>query len=136
MEIRASELRIGNLIYENGEVKRFTPGMLFSMFNTEVLSKEGFDDRIKPIPLSEEWLLKFGMRLYDGFSNTRFVCVVKHKYDTSLITFSPNEGIVRFSNGQQKGSTLIPHIKYVHQFQNLYHAFTGKELTIKEYEKN
>ena len=88
--------------------------------------------KVEPIPITEEWLVKFDMQLYDGFSSTRFLNVVKHEYDTCKITYNPKEELLRFSNGQQKGVTLIPHVKYVHQLQNLFFALTGEELTIKE----
>ena len=155
--MKENELRIGNYVTidnnENWEEIKHIPMVVISikykeegnysisvdMAFEEDLFYNGFSQYerfIEPIPLTEEWLVKFGMKLYDGFSEKRVIYIEKHKYDTSLITYSQKEGIVRFSNGEQKGSTLIPHIKHVHQLQNLYHSLTGKELTIKENEKS
>jgi hypothetical protein len=122
--MKASELRIGNLVYKNGIATEITVGTMLDILR--------YTTPFEPIPLTEEWLLKFGMELTDGFSNSRILKIQKHEYDCSNITFNPNEGLLRLSNGEQKGTTLIPHIKYVHQLQNLYFALTGEELTIKE----
>ena len=125
--MKASALRIGNWV-SNGD----------SSPAVQIRDGEDIDDHIDhdcyfPIPLTDDWLVKFGMTLYDGFSSTRFIYVNKHKYDTSIITYSPKEGMIRFSNGNSKGNSLIPHIKHVHQLQNLYFALTGEELEIKDY---
>jgi hypothetical protein len=85
---------------------------------------------IKPIKLTEQWLINANMKLVGKFSNQRYLRVKKHKFDISQITFSPVERLVRLESGY-KESILIPHIKYVHQLQNLYFALMGKELKIK-----
>jgi len=67
---------------------------------------------IKPIPLTEEWLLKFGfvkdkLTNYDWYKGDFEICLPSYfKYKESH----------------------IHNIKHVHQLQNLYHALTGKEL--------
>lgn len=133
--MKASEVRIGNLVRNNlnGEILK-TCDVLCDGINTDKIEglNYGF---IEPIPLTEEWLLKFGFQLRDGFSNTFKLNVEKHQYDCSEITYSEKEGLLRFSNGKEKGTTLIPHIKYVHQLQNLYFALTGEELSIKQQEQ-
>lgn len=130
--MKASELRIGNYlngkqgpvavseIRENNRVKIHDNASSFTVGTC-----------LPFIPLTEEWLLKFGFHLRDGFSNTFQLNVEKHQYVCSEITYSEKEGLLRFSNGQVKGATLIPHIKYVHQLQNLYFALTGEELTLE-----
>ena len=147
--MKANELRIGNLIkgiyhdYDDGideEIENETICKVVTLdvsgsgdYPIYVYSDEDIEhfSEFKPIPLTEEWLLKFGFYLRDGFSNTFKLNVEKHQYDCSEITYSEKEGLFRFSNGQQKGTTLIPHIKYVHQLQNLYFALIGEELTLK-----
>ena len=119
--IKENELRLGNYIIEDGRETEFN-GDFYHWCS----------DIMKPIPLTEEWLIKFGMDYTDGFSNSRKLYVKKHKHDTSNITYSEKEGVLRLTNGNPKGSMLIPHIKYVHQLQNLYFSLTGEELTIKE----
>ena len=77
----------------------------------------------EPIPLTEEWLVKFGFEEIDGFltldlgsfSGARFI----FWYGDVLNLFCKSDMM------------LSKQIKYVHQLQNLYFALTGEELTIK-----
>lgn len=77
-----------------------------------------------PIPLTEEWLVKF------GFSN-------KGGKEYQINTGDQSHLIIElydysFSVGYAYESSGTPHkIQYVHQLQNLYFALTGEELTIK-----
>ena len=95
--MNARELRIGNLVYEDD--------------NNVVLEIDEWDltniGTIKPIPLTEEWLVKLKM---------------EH-----------NESLTK-GNGTYWFTLITPHtpITYVHQLQNLYFALTGEELKIKK----
>lgn len=132
--MKASELRIGNFLnYKNTD----------DLAIVEIIHGKHFDCRdeygiftpngnYEPIPLTEEWLINFGMEYTDGFSSSRRLYFNTHEYDLSQVTYNEKEGLLRFSNGHPKGTSLIPHIKYVHQLQNLYFALTGEELTIKD----
>lgn len=131
--MKAEELRLGNLVSNinprhNDSI--LTIESIGDNHEVNVFYRKYLLSELEPIPLTEEWLFKFGFYLRDGFSNTFKLNVEKHQYDCSEITYSEKEGLFRFSNGQQKGTTLIPHIKYVHQLQNLYFALTGEELTL------
>jgi len=76
-----------------------------------------FLENIEPIPLTEEWLLKFGFEIKQGrFGNEYWGKI-------NLYT-SSDKKIVFCFDGYLKG------IKYVHQLQNLYFALTGNELTL------
>ena len=108
--MKASELRIGNLLEnflgQEFEVNHETLRMLSvggsgSEFNLP-----------KPIPLTEEWLLKFG--LHGNHSSPVRVGLVDDDFVLQQFT-------VMFMNAYIK-------VKYVHQLQNLYHALTGEEL--------
>jgi hypothetical protein len=122
--MKANELRIGNYVQLEGLKK---PIQVSIIDTTETSTKT----KAKPIPVTEEWLLKFDMVLTDGFSNSRKLYLNNYENDISKITYSHKEGLLRLSNGDTKGTLLIPHIKYVHQLQNLYFALTGEELTFK-----
>ena len=131
--MKTSELRLGNLVQYGGvtaKVSHIEKSFFYCESELIYFTKDG-ERGAKPIPLTDEWLLKFGFHLRDGFSNIFRLNVEKHQYDCSEITYSEKEGLLRFSNGQGKGATLIPHIKHVHQLQNLYFALTGEELTLK-----
>lgn len=80
------------------------------------------DDIFDPIPLTEEWLLKFGFENIGGYlwncrelGENRFI---NNPY-----------GITHF---EIKGHYEKKHIQYVHQLQNLYWCLCGKELTIEK----
>ena len=123
--MKANELRIGNYVYDTlGKVNKI------DLEAITYIVKEPHN-QVKPIPLTEEWLLKFDMEFTDGFSSSRKLYLNNYENDISKITYSPKEGLLRLSNGDTKGTILIPHVKYVHQLQNLYFALTGKELIIK-----
>lgn len=77
---------------------------------------------VKPIPLTEEWLLKFGF---------------KNHLDTIWIHWSKESGLFQISTRLPQGSYglwingTMGCFEYVHQLQNLFFALTGEELTIK-----
>jgi hypothetical protein len=87
-----------------------------------------FDKFIKPIQLTEEWLLKFGfLRHHLDYSNG--VIYIKNVPGTNEFEWGvfPNE----LGSGIQVKNRIK--LKYVHQLQNLHFALTGKEL---EYENS
>jgi hypothetical protein len=126
--MEAKELRIGNYCKEithskNGVVK---------------VSKRHFEDiednqiDLFPIPLTEEWLLKF------GFSKN----INKSQIDGIEMTLSIDDNKTIFSScGKLDGGLVVlclcagnyfsNNLTYVHQLQNLYFALTNEELTIK-----
>ena len=78
----------------------------------------------EPIPLTEEWLLKFGFEKSGGglylTYETFEMYYINGVLGLSARVSDPNEGYIDTK------------IKYVHQLQNLHFALTGEELTIKE----
>jgi hypothetical protein len=133
--MKANELRIGNWVKFEGNFYQINS---INDNDTVELMGDGYWHLpgryhiryIKPIKITEQWLINANMKLVGKFSNQRYLRVKKHKFDISQITFSPVERLVRLESGY-KESILIPHIKYVHQLQNLYFALMGKELKIK-----
>jgi hypothetical protein len=131
--MKTNELRIGNWVQWNIESGPEN-ALVSAISKDEIFFKCGDSDiveRISGILLTEEWLLKFDMELTDGFSSSRKLYLNNYEYDISKITYSPKEGLLRLLNGDTKGTMLIPHIKYVHQLQNIYFALAGEELTFK-----
>lgn len=103
--MKANELRTGNYVYDTlGKV------------NTYIVKEP--HNQVKPIPLTEEWLLKFGFER-SGLYNVKDEVYVYDEYGLTDTGFE-----YRFNYTQIK-------LKYVHQLQNLYFALTGKELTFK-----
>ena len=84
------------------------------------------DDMFEPIPLTEEWLLKFGFE--------------KRKKLLGLLVFSKSGFDLHFVNGKWEfyvmgSSCILTEIEYVHQLQSIYFALKGealeKELNLK-----
>jgi hypothetical protein len=125
MELQNNELRIGNLfILPNGDIGKIS----YHEIRLMVVAIEKPD--YQPIPLTEEWLLKFGfekrttvlhsVQYFIGFNP------ITHDWMFDILWLVGHE-YPFYRNGHFA-------IKYVHQLQNLYFALTGEELTIKENE--
>lgn len=106
----ANELRIGNWVRLKYHDHKFQVEAEFI-----VSVKKGFE-LCQPIPLTEDWLLKFGFEHDDPNSFWR-----KDGFFFDLYHL-PLDNII------EHDSKVIAHVKYVHQLQNLYYALTGKEL--------
>jgi hypothetical protein len=112
--MKAQELRIGNYLKKDVVVKIDAR----SIFDIWEETKE-----YQPILLTEEWLLRLGFELlYSNLPN-------QYMYGKDLI---------RAMCDKRKGFNEIfvidtPHIKYVHQLQNLHFALTGEELIYDEW---
>lgn len=113
--MKATELRIGNLYDHNGEYKTVTADVILEVWVAE-------RNWVKPISLTEEWLLKFGST--GTYGNWQYTLPV------GAITFHFRRNIEWYS--ELGGIYLGSKIKYVHQLQNLYFALTGEELKTKE----
>ncbi len=116
--MKASELRIGNFYDHNGFVNEVHPNTIEEVWISE-------RSWVKPIPLSEEWLIKFGFKKRDMLSSVLF--------DMKNPRFSIylNPPIDKSNKWNILGIEKNVNIQYVHQLQNLYFALTGKELTLK-----
>jgi hypothetical protein len=116
--MNAKELRIGNLfINPFGDIESVSK----IDFINDRLNDFTFNS-CKPIPLTEEWPVKFGFEkhgewyILDAFQMpTGLHISILH----NITTLGSNE------------EYEIPHIKYVHSLQNLYFALTGEVLEIK-----
>lgn len=121
MKLTAKELRIGNLfIGYNKQV--FEWGLFhFDLLNNGIEVDEIIQSEI---PLTEEWLIKFGFEKDNEYKY--FVKEIK-TYKEFILDFSTQ------SNSWFLCDTDVDtDIKYVHQLQNLYFALTNKELTINK----
>ena len=104
--MKAQELRIGNWVYE------IEDAIQVEVVDISNLYYNDFNDGTiiyTPIPLTEEWLVKFGFK--------------------PLSNDWQKDGIIIHT--RKRGYVLrksVPIVKYVHNLQNLYFALTGKEL--------
>ena len=85
-------------------------------------------EELDPIPLTEEWLIKFGFNLDEGVGVWFGPKYAEPAYYFTLWA-SYGKHPVRFTRNNPSDTIDI---LYVHQLQNLYFALTGEELTIEE----
>jgi len=121
--MKASELRIGNLIKgKSPEKKVYEEPVELNEYYFLLFLNNMMD--VEPIPLTEEWLLKFGF--VSNPYKDRYELIAKINI---IIECDKTKGLVDLYCEQ------FPHIKYVHSLQNLYFALTGEELTLKNKEQ-
>jgi hypothetical protein len=127
--MKAEELRIGNFVYQTEHKFSSNPFKSIKQFDESNWYRIGecieFLEDFEPIPLTEEWLLKF------GFSKNR------HTYNWHNVSeyFGMIEQYgVTFTYVESGNFDTIygREIRHVHQLQNLYFALTGKELEINQ----
>lgn len=142
MEIFRNELRIGNLVEypswnRDGTSAFFMVRDIF--FNEDVLSltngriqlPKASYKIIKPIPLTEEWLINFGFEIYAKSDVCNGWSIGENpvtKDYLMTLTWMKNENGSLAECFYRNGHFVI---KYVHQLQNLYFALTGEELEVK-----
>lgn len=137
--MKTQELRIGNYIYKKIH-KKDTP-----LTVVEVLSIDGYFDVLdvknsegyitekfplndfERIPLTEEWLLKFGFE--EKITKTLFTNLIHFQNKNCWIYLIKDGFEFEIITGDERHK-LYKTYKYVHQLQNLYFALTGEELTI------
>jgi hypothetical protein len=117
--MKANELRIGSLVYitDTSTLLFYKQVTQINIHNLMYLcgeTKEPFEFEIEPIPLTEDWLLKF------GFEKT-FITKIHCNFNKG--TFS----LLKRDNHIEIWYENI-NVQYVHQLQNLYFALTNEEL--------
>jgi hypothetical protein len=106
--MNTKDLRIGYYYNYKGSPIQLDQDTLASILQT------GGEYNYSPIPLTEEWLTKFGFKPYgDGFHKGHF-------------WIGPHHKIAWY------GKSEIIECQYIHSLQNLYSALTGKELNLPQ----
>lgn len=128
--MKASELRIGNLIYSTAlEYCDVVTGISFDdEYEKYSIETRDYDDlitAIEGVKLTEEWLLKF------GFVEERVGFFVSNIIQVST-KYASDAFKVMLYNPHIKEFWGIGYCEEVHQLQNLFFALCGEELTIKE----
>ena len=126
MKVKANELMIGNLL-QGEPIMLINQGIysdgVFAITGYGIHQlEEGKPYRADPIPLTKEWLVKFGFeKIKKGVEYSKW------KKDGFIFWFDNlMPGITSL------GKYDIVRIDRVHELQNLYFALTGNELEIKE----
>jgi hypothetical protein len=118
--MEATELRLGNWVnnVHTGEPYQINIEKMIRLL-------EHFKENVvyvKPIPLTEEWLLKFGFETQLTSLNFGFIV-----FELNAVAISLDKDGFYFMHNEE-----YQNIYYVHQLQNLYFALTNKELEIKK----
>ena len=138
-ELTAADLRVGNLVDIGGThtiIESINNSLLCIKsdnneyedyygywVSTDLCEGEKIQD-IKPIPLTEEWLLRFGFEFdifYQKHTNGKICIYWCNKICLFSWCKSHREDILRYE-----------YPEYVHQLQNLYFALTGEELILTD----
>jgi hypothetical protein len=151
----ANELRIGNLVLDDTSENIMIVSRIESADHTEWNSGDQYnirclqfgtretyyDGNFKPIPLTEEWLLKLGLfkitKKEDLWGNDEIgVYDFNGKIRCSDFFITSNTlkdftlYVATIDDGMESAESLN-NIIYVHQLQNLYFCLCGEELTIE-----
>lgn len=134
--MKAEELRLNNWVLSLGKDGIWYNSKISKIEVQNIIVGVGFKRKLKPIPLSEDILLKCGFEKILTFNEWRRNKILKHEhfnfplYEHEKI----NMYLYPFFGGNflfYNGCTMnVSHIPYLHQLQNLYYAITGKELEI------
>lgn len=130
-----SELRIGNWVAHDG-----LPFYIRDVEDLRDIEKTLKYGSFEPIPLTEEWLLKFGFikhpiawhRDISYFPRREFKAIAVKLNQGILIRCGQlgksraDDEVIALWNIDIQGPLMV------HQLQNLYFALTGEELTIAE----
>ena len=135
--MKVNELRVGNLVYDDEGffskvtgIKPIGEQVLIDIYHDSNEVSKGWMlevDDLKPIPLTEEILLKCGFKrvpknLYvDNLKDLRTAVT----YLKGSIIWNESTRIVWV------GNIALDNIKYLHELQNLYYAVENKELEVK-----
>ena len=126
----AQELRIGNWVVNVDEYWE----VRFVDFNFMYIEKSC---PFKPIPLTEEWLLKFGFKKRGRDDMPR---TISYNLNDLFSIFPSNNfcdfagyGFIWYKPDRDKSiESARFKFKYVHQLQNLYFTLTEEELTFEQ----
>jgi hypothetical protein len=124
----AQELRIGNLITFNG--KEFK---VIALAENDVCINGfgGIAENFEPIPLTEDWFLKFGFLNCKKNGSNYFSDSIDDPNNATIRFAHPDSDWI-YSVGDDDHGIVFNKINYVHQLQNLYFALTGNELTLNK----
>lgn len=122
--MNSNELRIGNLVHGPRQNAVY-PIVEISKLSAHIQFDDGDEwfgcDQLHSIPITEEWLLRFGFKREDEFS-----CILLSI--NSILRFQENaHGQVALTDNRSIEQLNI-RCESIHQLQNLYFALTGTEL--------
>jgi len=119
--MKANELRIGNLITQIIHKDTHDQEIEIKVNWQEIWWISKGTNSYKPIPLTEEWLLKFGFKKIQGY-----ICGEK------IVYYYVKEDLeYDLTSGECMIENFTINLDKVHEMQNLYFAIYSEELILK-----
>lgn len=113
--MKATELRIGNWVYQ-GNTYGNQRVSSYELYGFSGGSNSSYYSEWKPIPLTKEWLERFGFKVGNLYADKGWFWLERYRTLRAYV-FVIEDKLIK--------------VKYVHQLQNLYFALTGEELETK-----
>lgn len=140
--MKATELRIGNFVWDDYSGEMIVSGIAKQNGLQEELRLKKHNglpegsyicETIQPIPITEEWLLKFGFKVGLNERDDEDDRIILHVYRNKISIAEKNKTFYFYITIEDDTYYNFKwvELKYVHQLQNLYFALTGEELTLK-----
>ncbi|HEY1054246.1 MAG TPA: hypothetical protein VGE24_03900 [Emticicia sp.] len=140
--IPVRELNLGNYVNSDSLTKTFKIDHL--SLGTVHLSTELKDDlheqyyhRLKPIPITLEWLTNLGFDLIESFEEQ--IDYIHSQTNCYLTIYKFRGMIAKYSFFtelvKEHMSLNVENMKYIHQLQNAFFVLTKKELILNKLEK-
>lgn len=118
--MKVTELRIGNYV----EVNNYKTIQLENVHNKgcTIGDEQYLISMLRPIPLDDEWLIKFG---FEG-------ALLDYSFGKLNVCLKDPRGVYKRGRTYYNNwSILEKQPEYVHELQNLFFVLTGEELIIK-----
>jgi hypothetical protein len=130
--MKANELRIGNFFYpdvDGDAYAKITAKDILELYSDPI------DDYYKALPLTEEWLIKFGF-FYNKEDNYYFIQnpdggIHSIKYLEKDEFLKEESGWAYFTEDSDASCHRLCMLNYIHELQNLYFAINKTELEVK-----
>lgn len=136
--MQINELRVGNKVGSGNEIITVNE-IIESGINPKwgIHDDNPYDeisfDLIYGIPLTEEWLLKFGFEKDNSYDYRKgFICWQKEPTDYGTALIKKCNWFIECGGDDQYYHVPVYYLQYVHQLQNLYFSLTGEELQLKQ----
>jgi hypothetical protein len=120
--MKAQELRIGNLLYNDNVVVTIDARTIFDIWDDAGLKK------YNPIPLTEKWFIKFGFKKDANGNYWRGLITHYLKIIQSGEYFYPYYIQIPEFSSENENRVSLNRIQHIHQLQNLFYSLCGEEL--------
>ncbi len=132
--MKAQDLRLGNFVIAKNEIIKiieFRESFVLGENDNSIIGD--LPSQMKPIELTEEWLLKIG---FDAMHSSRYMyeksIINKHNINVVVyITFHTINKTLRMDFSNDLQILNLYDIQYLHQLQNAFYLLTNEELEVK-----